>query len=289
VIKLTEIQLFREQLISSPLLSSLAGFITWALPISEILLAIALFMPIWRSKALYATCALMIMFTAYVIIILLMDNHLSCSCGGIVEELSPRQHIFFNSACVALSGIGIWLTKRHGASRRFKLVTNTLVIGLLLFLSWTVFAAFSAPPAAKTGMEGRLLPPFDLLLVDSVTHLNTKDIPTGKPFVVIGFSPFCKHCDAETENIINNIEQFKGLSIYFVTPFQFQDMKDFYRYFKLYHYSNILVGRDSSDFFMSYFKAEGTPFTAIFDSKKRLKAAFGKEVGAAKLIMTAEE
>ncbi|HLZ88874.1 MAG TPA: MauE/DoxX family redox-associated membrane protein, partial [Puia sp.] len=55
VLKLTEIQTFRQQLSSSPIMASLAGVITWALPIGEILLAIALFIPRWRLKALYVT------------------------------------------------------------------------------------------------------------------------------------------------------------------------------------------------------------------------------------------
>ncbi len=92
-IKLTEIHLFRKQLISSPLLGTLSGVIAWALPIGELLIAITLFIPALRLKALYATLGLMTVFTIYVVFIFSIDNQLSCSCGGIVEELSPKQHI----------------------------------------------------------------------------------------------------------------------------------------------------------------------------------------------------
>src|ERR1700747_255939 len=96
VAKLLEVQTFKEQMASSPLLGSMSGIITWALPIGEILLAIALFIPAFRLKALYVTFVLMALFTIYVVAILFMDNEISCSCGGIVEELTPKQHIIFN-------------------------------------------------------------------------------------------------------------------------------------------------------------------------------------------------
>jgi hypothetical protein len=184
VIKLTEIHLFQEQLTSSPLLGSLAGIITWVLPIGEILLVIALFIPALQLKGLYTTLTLMTFFTVYVVIILFMDNHLSCSCGGIIEELSPKQHVLFNSACVFLSGVAIVAVRRQEHTIRFKWLTNTTTIALFLVVGWSLFTAFSTLATTKTGMEGRLIPSFNLLLVDSATHLNTDDIPTGKPFIV---------------------------------------------------------------------------------------------------------
>jgi thiol-disulfide isomerase/thioredoxin len=289
VAKLMEIHLVKEQLLSAPLLGSpvLANSITWALPIGELLLAIMLFIPKFQLKGLYITLALMSLFTIYVMIILFMDNHLSCSCGGIIEELSPKQHVLFNSACIVLCGVAIAIRRRQESTRRFRWVTNTSAIGLFAIVGWTLFTAFSAPATIKTGMEGRLLPAFDLLLTDSATHLNTADIPTGKPFIVIGFSPWCTHCQAETRDIIKHMQELKDTRIYYVTAFPFGQMKAFYGYFKLAQYPNIVMGRDLKNYFLSYFKATGVPYTAIFDSKKRLKQVLGGETKAdllAKLV-----
>src|SRR5580658_5373271 len=160
VAKLTEIHEFKEQLISSPFLGSLAGIITWALPIGEILLAIALFIPAFRLRALYVTLAVMSLFTIYVLSIFFMDNHLSCSCGGIVEDLTPQQHIVFNSACVVLSILGILVVRRQQPTSGFQWLTSGSAICLFLLVGWTLFTAFTAPAKEKTGMEGRLLPSF---------------------------------------------------------------------------------------------------------------------------------
>jgi thiol-disulfide isomerase/thioredoxin len=284
VAKLMEIQQFKEQLVSSPLVGSIAGILTWALPIGELILAVALFIPAFRLKALYATLVLMTLFTVYVIVILFMDNQLSCSCGGIIEELSPKQHVLFNSACSILSAVAIALARRQEPTMRVKWLTSTSVICLLLFIGWTLFTAFTAPITAKTGMEGRLLPSFDLLLPDSLTHFNTADIPTGNPFVVIGFQPWCTHCQAETQDIIQHIQQLKGISIYYVTPYPFWQMKAFYKHYQLQQYSNIIMGRDSQGNFFSYFKATSVPYTAVFDAQKRLKKVFSLQTDAKSLL-----
>jgi hypothetical protein len=288
-VKLMEVHLFKEQLTSSPLLGSLAGVITWALPIGEIILAIALFIPALKLKALYATLGLMTLFTIYVVIILSMDNHLSCSCGGIIEELSPKQHVLFNSACAVLAGIGIQLQRKQQPSKRFRWLTGTTAIGLFLILGWSLFSAFTAPASEKTGMEGRLLPAFNILLADSVTQFNTANIPAGQPFIVIEFSPWCTHCQAETLDIIGHMQTFKHLPIYYLTPYPFGEMKMFYRYYHLASYPNIKMGWDQKDYFSSYFKPSATPYIAIFDSRKRLKQVFQHQVDATKLAQSIAE
>lgn len=289
VAKLSEVQTFRQELTSSPLLGSFASIITWVLPIGEIFLAIALFIPAIRLKALYATFGLMVLFTFYVVVILFIDSQISCSCGGIIEELSPKQHIVFNSACVILSAVAIAILRKQQPTRQFTWVTGSSALGLFLVVGWILVTAFTKPAIAKTGMEGRLLPSFDILLPDSVTQLNTAAIPTGKPFIVIGFSPWCTHCQAETRDIIAHIEQFKNVNIYYVTPYPFWQMKTFYKAFHLEKYPNITMGKEiTKNVFLSYFKAPGVPYTAIFDPQKRLKSVFTSQASAEKLAQAVE-
>ncbi len=289
IVKLMEVNLFKEQLASSPLLGSLAGIVTWALPIGEILLAIVLLIPAWRLKGLYLSAILMTLFTAYVAVILFMDNQLYCSCGGIIEELSPKQHLLFNSACIVLCIIGIIVTRRKQTTIRFKWATATSSLVLFLLVGWTLFSAFSKPPTVKTGMEGRLLPSLELLLPDSTTHLYTAEIAVGKPLIFVGFSPFCIHCQEETREIISHIDQFKEAQIYFVTPYPFSDMKVYYKYFKLAKYSNITMGVDLKGYFLPYFKARGVPYTVVYDSKKRLKKVMTEGFSANRLAQAAAE
>lgn len=290
VAKLLEINVVREQLLSAPLLGSpvLANIITWALPIFEVILSIALFIPQFTLRALYVTLALMTTFTIYVIIILVMDSHIACSCGGIIEDLSPRQHVIFNAASVILCSIALTIRRRQEDTRRFRRAVSASTVALFTIVGWTLCSAFSAPVEVKTGFEGRLLPAFDLLLPDSTTHLNTAEIPPGKPFIVIGFSPYCEHCQAETRDIIKHMRQLKGTRIYYVTPYPFNQMKLFYKAFKLDQYPNVIMATDTKNFFLSYFQARGVPFTAIFDARKRLKAVIPEEANSKRIIQAAD-
>jgi hypothetical protein len=281
--KLMAINSFKDQMISSPLLGSFAGFISWALPITEIVLAIILFIPRWTLKGLYASLILMVCFTIYLIAILLIDDHLSCSCGGIIEELSPRQHLFFNGITIILAGLAILSFRRQQPSKQFRWLTTSGSLLLFGSIGWIIFSAARAPARMKTGFEGRLLPAFTILLPDSSTFLNTVDIPSGKPFIMVGFSPWCIHCQHEMGDIVRHIRQFGDTTIYFVTSFPYPDMKKFYTAFHLERYPNIIVGVDQKSAFLRYYRAREIPYTAIFDSKKRLKEVLPGQADAALL------
>jgi thiol-disulfide isomerase/thioredoxin/uncharacterized membrane protein YphA (DoxX/SURF4 family) len=288
-LKLTEINTFKQQLSSSPLMSSLAGITAWALPIGEILLAVFLFIPKTRLKALYATAGLMTLFTGYVIILFFIDDQLSCSCGGIISELTPRQHIFFNSACVILAVIGILALRRQQPTRQFAWLTGSSAIALFALVAWFVISAFRAPVVEKTGLEGRLIPSIPLQLADSTSWLKTDDIPGGKPFIVMGFSPWCIHCQALTVDIKQHMNDFKNVSIYYITPDRFKNMRTFYRFYKLADYPNITMGRDSANTFFHFFNSNKTPLIAIFDAKKRLKRVIPGQPKAADLAKSLQD
>lgn len=100
--KLTNYNTFREQIAMSPLLKSVSGLIAGLLPLTEFLIAILVFIPRFRIKGLYAFTTLMIAFIIYIIAIILTNDQLPCSCGGVLEELSWNQHIGFNSIFILL-------------------------------------------------------------------------------------------------------------------------------------------------------------------------------------------
>ncbi|MGX5857928.1 MauE/DoxX family redox-associated membrane protein [Dyadobacter jiangsuensis] len=108
--KLVDYDRFRVQLGQSPLLTSIAGFVAWFIPFTEIMLATALSFTRSRLLGLYGSFTLMVIFTAYIIAILNFSEYLPCSCGGILEKLSWTQHLVFNLCLIALILLGILLT-----------------------------------------------------------------------------------------------------------------------------------------------------------------------------------
>ena len=106
--KLLDFETFRMQLAQSPLLSAYAGTIAWIVPGLEIAIAILLSIPKYRILALYAALTLMVMFTAYIYLILNYSDFIPCSCGGVLEDLSWTQHLIFNVVFIFLAGAAIF-------------------------------------------------------------------------------------------------------------------------------------------------------------------------------------
>jgi hypothetical protein len=110
VIKISNPALFQLQMSKSPLLpASLIPFISYALPIAEITIALFLFTGILKRLSLYASFTIMSLFTAYLSILYLLFKgaDLPCSCGGILGKMSYPTHIAFNLFFTLLAGLAV--------------------------------------------------------------------------------------------------------------------------------------------------------------------------------------
>lgn len=110
--KIMEYDIFKDQLKESPIVGFAAPLVAVGLPAFEFLLVAALIIPRWRLKALYASTGLMVAFTIYIIVLMNISDHLPCSCGGVLAQLSWGQHIVFNSVYIVLGIVGILLERK---------------------------------------------------------------------------------------------------------------------------------------------------------------------------------
>lgn len=160
-----------------------------------------------------------------------------------------------------------------------------------VFIALSVIAASScnhSMPSVKTGFEGKPMPEFRLLMNDSVTYLNTASIPTGKPVVLLYFSPNCPYCRAEINGILKNIESLKDIRFYFFATWPVKEIKAFSTYYHLDKYPNIEIGQDCKGFFLNHFKVTRVPYTAIFKKDKRLNEVFMGKVEPEQIKEVAE-
>lgn len=107
VTKLIDYPKFRVQIGQSPLLTAYAGTVAWLVPALEIIVAAMLTVLRFRLLGLYASFALMVMFTAYIVVITRFSEYVPCSCGGVLEKLSWNEHLVFNLVFVALGCVAI--------------------------------------------------------------------------------------------------------------------------------------------------------------------------------------
>jgi hypothetical protein len=130
VSKLLDFETFNVQLAQSPLLSAYVGFIAWAVPGIEILIACLLMFERFRMVALYASFTLMVMFTAYIYIILNFSDFIPCSCGGVLEKLSWSQHLIFNVFFILLAGVAVFFTVRKNTKKTLLMLTTLAIFGI---------------------------------------------------------------------------------------------------------------------------------------------------------------
>jgi thiol-disulfide isomerase/thioredoxin len=144
-----------------------------------------------------------------------------------------------------------------------------LLLGSLLFLA----ACYGKTPE-KTGLEGRQLASFDLLLTDSSTVFNTRDIPTGKPFILFVFDPHCPYSKAQIQSIVDEMKKLKNINLYIFGIAPLKEIKDFSTHYNLSQYNNITIGQDQKNMYGQYMNITGVPYIAIYDKDKKLKNSF---------------
>ena len=110
--KLADFEKFYVQLKQSPLLTSLAMVTAWIIPSLEIIISVLLSFPVSRLIGLYASFALMMLFTCYIIAIVNLSEHVPCSCGGILENMNWTQHLIFNICFVILTASAVLYVRK---------------------------------------------------------------------------------------------------------------------------------------------------------------------------------
>lgn len=102
-IKIMDFESFRNQITNSAYLRLFPDLLPYIIIVLEFLVAGLLCYQKTRTIGLCGSLILMCIFTAYIALMLWRTENLPCSCGGILESMSWKQHLFFNILCVVLS------------------------------------------------------------------------------------------------------------------------------------------------------------------------------------------
>jgi putative oxidoreductase len=113
VSKLNEQNSFRAVLSRSPLIGSTANLLSWLLPILELITAALLLIPFFRKAGLVVSLGLMTIFTGYIAYMIIFTPHLPCSCGGVLKQMTWKQHLWFNVFFTGLSAAAYWLYQHN--------------------------------------------------------------------------------------------------------------------------------------------------------------------------------
>lgn len=125
VSKLLDFKSFQVQLGQSPLLSSFAEYLSYLVPLIELILAVLLVFNTTRIIALFGCFTLMMLFTNYIFFILNFASYVPCSCGGILEKMGWKSHFIFNLFFVLLAiGAIVLLKEKHRSNGNYNPISK---------------------------------------------------------------------------------------------------------------------------------------------------------------------
>lgn len=111
--KIEDHESFKSGLTKVKLIGTYATLISWMVPISEIVVSLLLIIPKTHKWGLYGFFNLMVVFTAYILSMLLWEEKLPCHCNLIIQKLSWTAHLWFNMGFIALALCALWLMKEQ--------------------------------------------------------------------------------------------------------------------------------------------------------------------------------
>ncbi len=118
------------------------------------------------------------------------------------------------------------------------------------------------------------IPPIKLLKIDSTTFLTRDDIKKNRRTIIMYFSPECDHCKHQTQDILAAIDKFKDIEIVMATYQPFDQMKEFYNYYRIADHPNIKLGRDEKFVLPPFYRIQNLPYLALYDKKGKLVTTF---------------
>ena len=119
--KLLNYREFGLRLAEPTLFSDYAGTLAWIVPVLELVVALLLFINLYRHPAMYASLVLIILYTAYILLLLTYSAVMPCSCIGPISALGWVGHILLNIALMVLAVAGIHCSKKY----KFQLEQDT--------------------------------------------------------------------------------------------------------------------------------------------------------------------
>jgi len=113
VSKLMNYRIFIIQMDRQPFPDRYTPVLVWSVLASEILAAVMMMTLSLRRIGLFFATAMMICFTAYIILVKLhYYGVIPCSCGGVIASFTWTQHLIFNLFFVTIGIVGIYLEQQ---------------------------------------------------------------------------------------------------------------------------------------------------------------------------------
>jgi len=151
-----------------------------------------------------------------------------------------------------------------------------VVIALLLTCLFNM--GFSQTDSSLLYLRFPVIPPFSIVKLPDSSVFTKDNLSKKKATLIMIFSPDCDHCQLETKALTANIKLFKKAQIIMASNRDYPVIKEFYDEYQLSLYPNLIIGRDPSYFFGSFYKVRSFPSIFLYDKKGNFVKAFDGSV-----------
>ena len=121
--KLLDLETFQAQLEQFSFFGGFAYLLSRGIILLELLIAGLLCFGKTRLLGIYFSFFLMLLFTAYILIILNFATNVPCSCGGVLEALGWKEHLMFNVFFIGIALMGILIGRNRKYHFNYKSTT----------------------------------------------------------------------------------------------------------------------------------------------------------------------
>ncbi|MBB3186649.1 TlpA family protein disulfide reductase [Microbacter margulisiae] len=113
--------------------------------------------------------------------------------------------------------------------------------------------------------EQAKMPPFRITQTNGHVF-NAKDLPGGKPTILIYFSPDCGECLEFMDSFFPKIHHFDTANIVMINAMSMQEMIAFADRYNVKQYSNVVVGTEAPRLTIwNYLQISALPYLALYD------------------------
>lgn len=111
--KIADHESFVQGLMTVSIIGPYAQTIGWLVPIIEISISLLLIIPKTNKIGIFGFIGVMIVFTFYILSMLLWAEKLPCNCNLIINSFTWEQHVWFNLAFIGIAGFALRISKTN--------------------------------------------------------------------------------------------------------------------------------------------------------------------------------
>ena len=139
-------------------------------------------------------------------------------------------------------------------------------------------STMAQPDSTPIYLRFPTLPPFSITKIPDSSRFVKDDLLKKRSTLIFIFSPDCDHCRQKTKELTANIHLFKKAQVIMASPLEHRILKKFYEAYNIADHPNIILGRDPTYFFGTFYKIHSLPSLFLYDKKGNFVKAFDGHV-----------